>query len=300
MATRHQGRIGDDPVEPAVERRRVAQAGQLSPGGHERVLGRVGRVGFVGKDRPGQAVAAIDPGIDEDPERRRITGAGAANERVVGRRRRLRCCRHRIHVTLGPSILALACRDVAVDRCCRVSRCRRKRGGWVAFERSLRANLTVPAGIYRVGTSATARAGDKKGCAVKGFRSTGMTAIVAALLIGCAPAVSPAPSSAPSPSSSPAPSPDLSAGTPGLVTGQLLYDAATGGDFRGQRRSRRRDHGTGSGADRPLRDERCASDRGGDGHRQRRPLHGRQTHSLGTSCGGRSSSRTIRARGRGR
>jgi hypothetical protein len=68
---------------------------------------------------------------------------------------------------------------------------------------------------------------------VKGFKSTGMTAIVAALLIGCAPGASPAPSQSSSPTSSPAPSPDLSAGTPGLVTGHLLYDAqATGGDFQ--------------------------------------------------------------------
>ena len=53
-----------------------------------------------------------------------------------------------------------------------------------------------------------------------------MTAIVAALLIGCSPAVSPSPSLAPSS----APSPDLSAGSPGLVTGQLLYDDATAPD----------------------------------------------------------------------
>ena len=66
------------------------------------------------------------------------------------------------------------------------------------------------------------------GCAVKGFRSTGMTAIVAVLLIGCTPAASPAPSVAPSP----APSTDLSAGSPGLVTGQLVWDDVTSsGEF---------------------------------------------------------------------
>lgn len=66
-----------------------------------------------------------------------------------------------------------------------------------------------------------------------------MTAIVAALLISCAPALSPAPppalspapSRALSPSASPEVSPDLSAGTPGLVTGQLRY-GATVGDFQ--------------------------------------------------------------------
>ena len=65
----------------------------------------------------------------------------------------------------------------------------------------------------------------REGCAVKGFRSTGMTAIVAALLIGCTPAASPAPSSP-----SPAPSTDLSAGPPGLVTGQFVFDG--GGEFQ--------------------------------------------------------------------
>lgn len=65
---------------------------------------------------------------------------------------------------------------------------------------------------------------------MNGFRSSGMTAIVAALLIGCTPALSPAPSPALSSTSSPALSPDLSAGTPGLVTGQLRYDAGTTAD----------------------------------------------------------------------
>ncbi len=59
-----------------------------------------------------------------------------------------------------------------------------------------------------------------------------MTAIVAALLIGCAPGASPAPSRS-SPTPSPVPSPDLSAGPPGLVTGHLVYDAGTtGGEWQ--------------------------------------------------------------------
>ena len=127
----HQRRVGDDPVEPAVERRRIAQARELSPGCQERVLGCVGSVRVVGQDGPGEAVAAIDPGIDEDAECRRIAGAGATNERVVGRRRRGRRSRQGTHLTLGPTILALANRDVAVDRCCRVSRCRWRQGGSV-------------------------------------------------------------------------------------------------------------------------------------------------------------------------
>ena len=113
MPTRHQRGVRHDPIEPAVECRRIAKTGKLPPRGHERVLGRVGRVGVVGQDREGEAVAAIDPGIDEHLERRRVAGASAPNERVVGRRRGVRRCRQRIHVTLGPSIVALACRDVA-------------------------------------------------------------------------------------------------------------------------------------------------------------------------------------------
>ena len=125
MPARHQRSVRHDPVEPAIEGRRITQARKLSPSGHERVLGRVGRVGVVGEDRPGETVAAIDPGIDERLERRRVAGASAPNERIVGRRRLVRRCRQRIHVTLGSSIVALASRDVAVDRCSRVSRCRR-------------------------------------------------------------------------------------------------------------------------------------------------------------------------------
>ena len=129
MPAGHQRRVGDDPVEPAVERRRIAQARELSPRCQERVLGCVSRVGVVGQDRPGEAVAAIDPRIDEDAERRRIAAAGATDEGVVGRRRRGRRSRQGTHLTLGPTILALANRDVAVDRCCQVSRCRSREGG---------------------------------------------------------------------------------------------------------------------------------------------------------------------------
>jgi hypothetical protein len=56
-----------------------------------------------------------------------------------------------------------------------------------------------------------------------------MTAIMAILLIGCTPAASPAPSQA----LSPGPSPDLLAGSPGLVTGQLVWDDVTSsGEFQ--------------------------------------------------------------------
>jgi hypothetical protein len=67
---------------------------------------------------------------------------------------------------------------------------------------------------------------------VKGFRFIGMTAIAAALLIGCTPAA-PAASPAASTALSPGPSPDLSAGSPGSVTGQLVWDDVTSsGDFK--------------------------------------------------------------------
>ena len=46
----HQRGVGNDPVEPAVERRRIAQARELSPRCQERILGCVGRVGVVGQD----------------------------------------------------------------------------------------------------------------------------------------------------------------------------------------------------------------------------------------------------------
>ena len=56
-----------------------------------------------------------------------------------------------------------------------------------------------------------------------------MTAVVAVLLIGCTPAVSPSPSQ----SASLAPSQNLSAGSPGLVTGQLVWDeGTTSGEFK--------------------------------------------------------------------
>ncbi len=74
------------PSKAAGSRRR----GSCRQADDERVLGRVGGVGIVGEDRPGEAVAAIDPGIDEHLERRRVAGASAPNERVVGRRRRVR------------------------------------------------------------------------------------------------------------------------------------------------------------------------------------------------------------------
>ncbi len=68
-------------------------------------------------------------------------------------------------------------------------------------------------------------------------------------------------------------SPDLSAGNPGLVTGQLLdmeFDPPVGGaNVAGGRRRRRRVAATGPGGARQVRDERCASERVGDDHGQR-------------------------------
>jgi hypothetical protein len=113
MPARRQGGVGDDPVEPAVEGRRGAQAGELPPSRDERVLGRVSRIGLVRQDRPREAVAAIDPSTDEDPERRRVARACASNQCVVGRRRRVCRFRQRIHVTLEP-----------VDPSARLVRCR--------------------------------------------------------------------------------------------------------------------------------------------------------------------------------
>jgi hypothetical protein len=132
VSERHQRGVRNDPVEPAVERRGIPEPRQLPPGGYERILGGIGRVGVVGQDRPGEAVAAIDPRVDEDLEGRLVAGASPPNERVVCRRRTVRCPRHRIHVALGSSIVALAwsrCRQSIGT--CLVSRCRRGDDGWV-------------------------------------------------------------------------------------------------------------------------------------------------------------------------
>src|SRR5262249_35856368 len=79
-----------DAVQPAVEGRRLTQAGQLLPGGDERFLGGIGRVGVMEQDRPGDAGAALEARWDEPPEGRggAETGAreGGARRRRGGRR----------------------------------------------------------------------------------------------------------------------------------------------------------------------------------------------------------------------
>jgi hypothetical protein len=84
MPARHQGSVRDDPVEPAIEDGWIAEAGELPPRRDERVLGGIGSVGVIGQDRPREAVAAVDPAIDKDLEGRRVAGASAPHERVVG------------------------------------------------------------------------------------------------------------------------------------------------------------------------------------------------------------------------
>ena len=113
MPARHRAAFAtirlSQPSNVAGSRRR----GSCRQADTKRVLGGVGRVGVVRQDRPGEPVAAIDPTIDEHLERRRVAGASAPNERVVGRRRPARCPRHRIHIALSLPIVALAPSEIA-------------------------------------------------------------------------------------------------------------------------------------------------------------------------------------------
>ncbi len=77
----HPRRIGDDPVQPPVEGRDIAQARELPPCRHERFLRGVGGISVVEEDRPGEAIAAIDATRDERVEGGRVALPGALNER---------------------------------------------------------------------------------------------------------------------------------------------------------------------------------------------------------------------------
>ncbi len=66
-------RIGDDLVQPPVERGRFAQPRQAPPGRDEGLLRRVGGVGVVLEDRPRDPIAAIDPTRDQRIERADVT-----------------------------------------------------------------------------------------------------------------------------------------------------------------------------------------------------------------------------------
>ena len=85
MAPRHARRVGDDPIQPAVERPLVPQAGRLAPGRDDRLLGRIGGIGLIAEDRIRQSVATVESRRDEAVERAGITERGAADKVVVRR-----------------------------------------------------------------------------------------------------------------------------------------------------------------------------------------------------------------------
>ena len=83
----HPGGVRDDAIEPGIERPGVPESRQLAPGGDEGVLGRVRGIRLVRQDRPGEAIAAIDPGGDQHVERRPVAVGRAPDEGLIRRRR---------------------------------------------------------------------------------------------------------------------------------------------------------------------------------------------------------------------
>ncbi len=87
VAPGHLRGIGHDAVEPAVERARIPQARELSPGRQERLLCGIGGIGVVEEDRPGEPVAAIETTRHERVERSASPRCARSDERLVGRAR---------------------------------------------------------------------------------------------------------------------------------------------------------------------------------------------------------------------
>ncbi len=86
MSPRHSRRVGDDPIQPAIEGGGVTQPGKLPPRGHQGFLRRIGRVRGVAQDRPSQAITAINSGRDQGIERRGVTRSGTSDEALIIRR----------------------------------------------------------------------------------------------------------------------------------------------------------------------------------------------------------------------
>ena len=61
----------------------ATEAGQVTPGGDERLLGCIGRVGVVVEDRTRQPVAPFQSGGDQRVERCEVAEPGAHDERLV-------------------------------------------------------------------------------------------------------------------------------------------------------------------------------------------------------------------------
>ena len=150
MPARHQGGVRDDPVEPAVEDRGIAEPRQLSPGGHERVLGGIGCVGVVGRGSTRRGGSSGRSGYRRGPRRpprRRCERAERARRRPTSPRS-LPSSPHPHRPRLVDRSARLVVRS-PVDRSCRVSRCRRGGGGWVAREIGPPPNPGRADGIYR-------------------------------------------------------------------------------------------------------------------------------------------------------
>ena len=77
--------VDEDPVEPRLEPRRVAQRLPLAPGLDERVVRRVLRLGRVAQDRPGQAICPVQVLVGQAGE------GGGANGVLAGHDGRAIC-----------------------------------------------------------------------------------------------------------------------------------------------------------------------------------------------------------------
>jgi hypothetical protein len=81
VAELHPAAVDEDTTQPGVELVEVAQSGQVLPGGHARVLGRIAGVGVVADDRPRGSEQPVDPRRDERLEGVAVAGSGALDQR---------------------------------------------------------------------------------------------------------------------------------------------------------------------------------------------------------------------------
>src|ERR1019366_4912083 len=80
--------IHENPPEPGIELLRVAEPGEVLPGGDERVLGCVLGVGFGTQDGKGRPVQATAPGGDERVEGGVVASGGTLDGGSVDRSNR--------------------------------------------------------------------------------------------------------------------------------------------------------------------------------------------------------------------
>ena len=75
--------VHEDPPEPGIELLRVAEPGEMLPGGDERILRGVLGIGFGSQDREGRPVQATTPGGDERVEGSVITPSSPLDGRSL-------------------------------------------------------------------------------------------------------------------------------------------------------------------------------------------------------------------------